>query len=138
MTDLVTAFCRLVGAFAEALVKMARLAGFEPATAWFVARYSIQLSYKRAVHQLSVLPCVAGESPVLEGAYSMHFDYLSQGVSLKFLPLICHINFAKLVVVSIWPRSRAVVAIYECVGLIIPSVILLAAGRVAVAQISTY
>ncbi len=26
---------------------MARLAGVEPATAWFVARYSIQLSYSR-------------------------------------------------------------------------------------------
>ena len=27
---------------------MARLRGFEPLTAWFVARYSIQLSYRRA------------------------------------------------------------------------------------------
>ncbi len=27
---------------------MARLGGFEPPTAWFVARYSIQLSYSRA------------------------------------------------------------------------------------------
>ena len=26
---------------------MARLAGFEPTTPWFVARYSIQLSYSR-------------------------------------------------------------------------------------------
>ena|GEM_PF-5604444 len=26
---------------------MARLEGFEPPTAWFVARYSIQLSYRR-------------------------------------------------------------------------------------------
>jgi hypothetical protein len=26
---------------------MARLAGFEPATTWFEARYSIQLSYSR-------------------------------------------------------------------------------------------
>ena len=30
---------------------MARLRGFEPLTAWFVARYSIQLSYRRAVFQ---------------------------------------------------------------------------------------
>ena len=29
------------------LVQMARLARFERATAWFVARYSIQLSYRR-------------------------------------------------------------------------------------------
>ena len=30
--------------------KMARAEGFEPPTAWFVARYSIQLSYARAVN----------------------------------------------------------------------------------------
>ncbi len=31
---------------------MARSEGFEPSTAWFVARYSIQLSYERTViHQ---------------------------------------------------------------------------------------
>ena len=29
---------------------MARLGGFEPPTAWFVARYSIQLSYSRTLH----------------------------------------------------------------------------------------
>ncbi len=28
---------------------MARSGGFEPPTAWFVARYSIQLSYERAM-----------------------------------------------------------------------------------------
>ena len=28
---------------------MARLAGFEPTTPWFVAKYSIQLSYRRDV-----------------------------------------------------------------------------------------
>ncbi len=28
---------------------MARSRGFEPLTAWFVARYSIQLSYERAM-----------------------------------------------------------------------------------------
>ncbi|CAN0237425.1 unnamed protein product [Chrysoparadoxa australica] len=28
---------------------MARLGGFEPPTAWFVARYSIQLSYSRTL-----------------------------------------------------------------------------------------
>ena len=28
-------------------VRLARLGGFEPPTAWFVARYSIQLSYSR-------------------------------------------------------------------------------------------
>lgn len=28
-------------------VRMVRLAGFEPTTPWFVAKYSIQLSYSR-------------------------------------------------------------------------------------------
>ena len=28
-------------------VQMVRLAGFEPTTPWFVAKYSIQLSYSR-------------------------------------------------------------------------------------------
>ena len=38
---------RLVAAKLQALTNMARLARFERATAWFVARYSIQLSYRR-------------------------------------------------------------------------------------------
>jgi hypothetical protein len=29
---------------------MARVEGFEPPTAWFVARYSIQLSYTRTIN----------------------------------------------------------------------------------------
>ncbi|MEY4732731.1 MAG: hypothetical protein RLZZ464_797 [Pseudomonadota bacterium] len=29
---------------------MVRLAGIEPTTPWFVAKYSIQLSYSRAMH----------------------------------------------------------------------------------------
>jgi hypothetical protein len=32
---------------ALALSVMVRLAGFEPTTPWFVAKYSIQLSYSR-------------------------------------------------------------------------------------------
>ena len=32
---------------------MARLAGFEPTTPWFVAKYSIQLSYSREASQYS-------------------------------------------------------------------------------------
>jgi hypothetical protein len=31
----------------EGLLRVARLAGFEPTTPWFVAKYSIQLSYSR-------------------------------------------------------------------------------------------
>ncbi len=33
---------------------MARSEGFEPSTAWFVARYSIQLSYERAVFDTEI------------------------------------------------------------------------------------
>ncbi len=33
---------------------MARSRGFEPLTAWFVARYSIQLSYERAMFNGSI------------------------------------------------------------------------------------
>jgi hypothetical protein len=29
---------------------LVRLAGFEPTTPWFVAKYSIQLSYSRIIH----------------------------------------------------------------------------------------
>ena len=32
------------------LFDMARSGGFEPPTAWFVARYSIQLSYERVIY----------------------------------------------------------------------------------------
>ncbi len=35
------------------LRRMARVEGFEPPTAWFVARYSIQLSYTRAENTLN-------------------------------------------------------------------------------------
>ena len=38
---------RLVAAKLQTLTELARLARFERATAWFVARYSIQLSYGR-------------------------------------------------------------------------------------------
>ncbi len=34
---------------------MARSEGFEPSTAWFVARYSIQLSYERAMFDINII-----------------------------------------------------------------------------------
>ena len=37
---------------------MVRLGGFEPPTAWFVARYSIQLSYSRTlITVISLVDC---------------------------------------------------------------------------------
>ncbi len=39
---------KVLGAFDECKSKMARPEGFEPPTTWFVARYSIQLSYGRS------------------------------------------------------------------------------------------
>jgi hypothetical protein len=44
---------------------LARLAGFEPTTPWFVAKYSIQLSYSRAAGQYS-----SGSSPLFAQAGS--------------------------------------------------------------------
>ncbi len=49
----------------KSLKDMARPARFERATAWFVARYSIQLSYGR-----------------VEGAYYKEEGFLSQGLIL--------------------------------------------------------
>ena len=40
------------------LCYMARSGGFEPPTAWFVARYSIQLSYERKnLYQIAMRIC---------------------------------------------------------------------------------
>jgi hypothetical protein len=35
-------------------LRLVRLAGIEPTTPWFVAKYSIQLSYSRAAYDYSV------------------------------------------------------------------------------------
>ncbi len=45
---------------------MARSRGFEPLTAWFVARYSIQLSYERAIYSLIYLFTFRRESGASE------------------------------------------------------------------------
>ncbi len=66
---------------------MARLRGFEPLTAWFVARYSIQLSYKRVsvACRCTIYSDVASvKSQQCEGAYIRYFGYLSQYLGVKF------------------------------------------------------
>ncbi len=40
---------------------LVRLAGFEPTTPWFVAKYSIQLSYSRATFYRSEIAVVASK-----------------------------------------------------------------------------
>ena len=64
---------RLVAAKLQTLTELARLARFERATAWFVARYSIQLSYRR-----------------VEGAYYrdevVYSQGLRRGIFVQYLP----------------------------------------------------
>ena len=59
---------------------MARLAGFEPATTWFEARYSIQLSYSRiryCVHCFKVARLGGFEPPTawFVARYSIQLSY---------------------------------------------------------------
>ena len=53
----------------ESPFKVARLAGFEPTTPWFVAKYSIQLSYSRTQNGTSQLsePSAMGRFPKRRG-----------------------------------------------------------------------
>ena len=45
---------------------MARLAGFEPTTPWFVAKYSIQLSYSRTQKRNYSQACLKKEGALAE------------------------------------------------------------------------
>jgi hypothetical protein len=56
LTNLVTTLSFLPSSLVGSIYlhKMARVEGFEPPTAWFVARYSIQLSYTR-VKRITIL-----------------------------------------------------------------------------------
>ena len=65
------------------LLKLARLGGFEPPTAWFVARYSIQLSYSRIniaidSNKKTKMARLAGFEPAttwFEARYSIQLSY---------------------------------------------------------------
>ena len=62
---------------------MARLAGFEPTTPWFVAKYSIQLSYRREARIIAE----AGLAPLLRiGPPQRHIPAmaLDAGASLDY------------------------------------------------------
>ncbi len=56
---------------------MARSRGFEPLTAWFVARYSIQLSYERAENFSSCRPSNKRSQTVVIMARSRGFEPLT-------------------------------------------------------------
>ncbi len=73
---------------------MARSRGFEPLTAWFVARYSIQLSYERAINcfHLNTFPRVRkvarprGFEPLTAwfvARYSIQLSYGRAGVLIS-------------------------------------------------------
>ena len=50
---------------ANPLVQLARLAGFEPTTPWFVAKYSIQLSYSRQANDCTTTSIVDIGGPLI-------------------------------------------------------------------------
>ena len=69
---------------------MARLGGFEPPTAWFVARYSIQLSYSRLKLGGKVARLGGFEPPTawFVARYSIQLSYSR---ALVF-PVECYLN----------------------------------------------
>jgi hypothetical protein len=72
---------------------MARLAGFEPTTPWFVAKYSIQLSYRReariiAEAGLAALPRIGPPQrhiPAMALDAEASFDYAYAGTRLHLI-----------------------------------------------------
>jgi menaquinone-dependent protoporphyrinogen IX oxidase len=58
---------------------MVRMEGFEPPTAWFVARYSIQLSYMRKTFFLNCVVRMEGFEPPTAwfvARYSIQLSYM--------------------------------------------------------------
>ena len=59
------------------LTIMVRLAGIEPTTPWFVAKYSIQLSYSREVADCSMVFCRPRTSKSVDGKTQSRFSNIN-------------------------------------------------------------
>lgn len=68
---------------------MARMEGFEPPTAWFVARYSIQLSYMRISLSGGIMPPDCDMSTAF---CKFFYNILNLALTVCFLYRICLIN----------------------------------------------
>ncbi len=71
---------------------MARLEGFEPPTAWFVARYSIQLSYRRVLFLYLALMRFAHLWPFFAGRFLAALLFCT-AVTLWVMRLVFFLSF---------------------------------------------
>ena len=71
---------------------MVRLVGVEPTTTWFVARYSIQLSYKRTSKNFSITTVLLIHKEIINGALgrSRTYDHLVRSQVLYPAELQAH------------------------------------------------
>ena len=79
---------------------MVRLAGIEPTTPWFVAKYSIQLSYSREAAILArefwLYPEAAKNYPILGGISAIARSAIAVIVKLGFTPTFAGIAEASI------------------------------------------
>ncbi len=74
---------------------MARSRGFEPLTAWFVARYSIQLSYERVLKAAYVIQLPRGSQAGIREVVELFGDSVASrltprlSVLSQFWPCYC-------------------------------------------------
>ncbi len=62
---------------------MARMEGVEPPTAWFVARYSIQLSYMRVITDNFLFSLVLKGAVLSTGSHTLSNFITHQLISIK-------------------------------------------------------